>query len=66
MAEVTVKSIESILKNKGYRDLSISGNTIKLLVKIDRYQALSDLVKLMKNLGAIHDPNAAGSSIRIC
>lgn len=63
MVEITTKSIEKILKDKGYKDFTSSGNVIKLKVNADRYDTMETLVKLMKNLGAIHDPNAAGSSI---
>ena len=63
MADPSVKTIETILNNKKYNDLSISGNTIKVKVEIDRYSAIKDLVTILNNLGAVHDPNAPGSSI---
>lgn len=63
MAEITVKTVETILKNKNYKIKSISGNTITVSVNSDRYQSMKDLIAILKNLEAIHDPNAAGSSI---
>ena len=58
-----IKEIVKILQQKKYKIRSQSGNKIIVEVNLDRFQAIKDLVSVLKSFDAKYDKNVSGSSI---